>query len=427
MNNKKILIIIIIILGITTISMGSYIVYNEINNKNNDEIKNNNQEKIYTLVNSNTIGNISKESYQEKIEIVDNEGNIKFTYPQINLKGNEIESLNKKIEDNIKKKINDINNTENSFTIGYEITLKETHQVKRLIHLNYYRYEVEENETNLIIKQYNVSLTEWATGYDYLEKEYIINKTDKTIEEKTYELTTLEDTETEIEFSKIDEAKEWIHDADYNLPTNKESYYPQNYENKIIKASDLIVPYINMNSKDAKKVNQEIYILYKDLINRFNLNLKEEIWFTTVTYKTYTNGNIISIIITTETAGTAPAIYEYYTYNFDLNNGKLLNYYDILSKLGYNKEQTITKTQDLLKNKMDELWGKHIDDLTTACQFMGEPKNCYEIAIDMYKESIENNNLQFYINEKGVLTLFLIPYYDGVQNGESAYYPIEIK
>ena len=83
---------------------------------------------------------------------------------------------------------------------------------------------------------------------------------------------------------KIDSTKDWVYNADYNLPTNKDSYYGFSDHSKLIKASDLIVPYININSSDAKKANQEIYKLYEQLINKFNENLKEEIWFTTVEY-----------------------------------------------------------------------------------------------------------------------------------------------
>ena len=104
---------------------------------------------------------------------------------------------------------------------------------------------------------------------------------------------------------KLDSSKEWVYDADYNLPTNKESYYGYSDHTKLISASDLVLPYINIDSADAKKVNQEIYKLYEDLITKFNENLKEEIWFTLVEYETYTNNNIISVVITTESAGTA--------------------------------------------------------------------------------------------------------------------------
>ena len=116
--------------------------------------------------------------------------------------------------------------------------------------------------------------------------------------------------------SKLDNSKEWVYDANYKLPTNKESYYGYVDHTKLISVSDLVVPYININSNDAARVNQEIYKLYVDLIDEFNKNLKEEVFFTLVNYKTYINDNIISIIITTESAGADISDYDYYTYNF---------------------------------------------------------------------------------------------------------------
>lgn len=85
--------------------------------------------------------------------------------------------------------------------------------------------------------------------------------------------------------SKLNSSKDWVYDADYDLPTNKESYYGFSDHSKLISASDLVVPYINIDSDDAKKANKEIYELYENLIKKFNENLKDEIWFTLVGIK----------------------------------------------------------------------------------------------------------------------------------------------
>ena len=56
--------------------------------------------------------------------------------------------------------------------------------------------------------------------------------------------------------SKLNSSKDWVYDADYNLHTNKESYYGFSDHSKLISASDLVVPYINIDSDDAKKSKQ---------------------------------------------------------------------------------------------------------------------------------------------------------------------------
>lgn len=184
---------------------------------------------------------------------------------------------------------------------------------------------------------------------------------------------------------KLDNNKDWVYDASYNLPTNKESYYGYLDHTKLISASDLIVPYININSNDAKNVNQEIYKLYEELINKFNENLKEEVWFTLVEYKTYLNSNILSVVITTELAGTSVPVYEYYTYNFNLNNGKLLSYKELYKNLGYNDEDIENKVKQSIIKILKE---KSFED-----------ENSKNNSINNYKDSLKDNSIRYFLNE----------------------------
>lgn len=188
-----------------------------------------------------------------------------------------------------------------------------------------------------------------------------------------------------------------MYDADYNLPTNKESYYGYIDHSKLIRASDLVVPYININSDDAKKVNQEIYRLYKDLINKFNENLKEQIWFTLVEYKTYTNDNIISIVITTESAGTAPAIYNHHTYSFNLETGKLLSYNDAYKIVGFNEVIITDKVTQAVTNALR----KHYYNSDDFDSYNNK-------SINNYNTSVSNNTIKFFIDENKKLNIIVI-------------------
>ena len=199
---------------------------------------------------------------------------------------------------------------------------------------------------------------------------------------------------------KADSAKDWVYDADYNLPTNKESYYGFSDHSRLVKASDLIVPYININSSDATKANQEIYKLYEQLINTFNENLKEEIWFTTVKYSTYVNNNIISVLITTETAGTDVPLYEYYTYNFNLENGKLLSYSEAYEKLGYNQNSIKDKAINAITNAMKEKYNE------------SDFNNYNNKSIDNYTTSVSDEKIKYYIdnnNKLNIIVTLVIP------------------
>lgn len=193
---------------------------------------------------------------------------------------------------------------------------------------------------------------------------------------------------------KLDNNKNWVYDANYNLPTDEESYYGTIMHDKLIKASDLIVPYINIDSEDAKKTNNEIYKLYEDLINEFNSNLKDKIAYKIVTYKTYLNSNILSIVITTERAGTSIPVYDYYTYNFNLNNGKLLSYEELYKNLGY--------TDDFIENKISQSIDKTLKE-----EYSFEEEIHKNNTINKYKESFKNNTINFYINDDKKLNIIV--------------------
>ena len=195
---------------------------------------------------------------------------------------------------------------------------------------------------------------------------------------------------------KLDANKEWIYDANYNLPTNKESYYGDSDHTKLIKASDLVVPYININSDDAKNINQEIYKLYEDLINKFNENLKDEIWYTLVDYKTYTNNDIISVVIITESSGTDIPMYNYYTYNFNLKNGKLLSYNDVYKYVGIIDEEITDKATQAVTNAL-------INEYSNGDDF-----DIYNNkSINNYKTSVSNNKIRFFIDENKKLNIIV--------------------
>ena len=195
--------------------------------------------------------------------------------------------------------------------------------------------------------------------------------------------------------SKIDINKVWVYDANYKLSTNKESYYGYTDHTKLISSSDLIVPYLNIDSEEAMQTNKEIYKLYESLINTFNENLKDEIGFTIVSYKTYTNKNILSVVITTETAGTDVSIYDYYTYNFNLETGKLLSYNEVYKIVGLNENNITDKATQALTNELRK-------------NYSGDDFNLYNInSINNYKNSVSNNTIKYFINEENKLNIIV--------------------
>ena len=136
--------------------------------------------------------------------------------------------------------------------------------------------------------------------------------------------------------------------------------------------------------------------MYEDLINKFNENLKEEIFFALVEYKTYTNNNIISVVITTESAGTAPAIYNYYTYSFNLETGKLLSYNDVYKVVGFNEDNITDKATQAVTNALREKYSNG-DDFDTY----------NNKSINNYKTSVSNDTIKFFIDGNKKLNMIV--------------------
>ena len=80
---------------------------------------------------------------------------------------------------------------------------------------------------------------------------------------KEYRTNNANDTENNITkqnktSKKIDESKDWVYDAEY-LKNKEEKKVSSEYTNDIdITTAQIKAPYINVNSDEIKKVNQEI-------------------------------------------------------------------------------------------------------------------------------------------------------------------------
>lgn len=197
--------------------------------------------------------------------------------------------------------------------------------------------------------------------------------------------------------TKLENDKDWVYEADYNLPTEKESYYAYGDHSKLVSAKDIIVPYINIDTTDAKKANEEIYKLYEHLIAAFNENVKEEIWYTTVEYKVYTNDDVVSIIITTESGGTAVPGYSYYTYNFNLKNGSLLTYEDAYKYTGLKKKDIEDKVKQAITTFMKKEFSYDMDM---------EPY--INASINNYKTDVSDEKISYFIDDDKKLNIIVV-------------------
>lgn len=246
---------------------------------------------------------------------------------------------------------------------------------------------------------------------------------------------------------KIDKDKEYIYDANYSYDNKYQEFDRKLGGNEEVSIdnfgipvkltygkqylTNLKAPYINLNSEDASRLNNAIEQLYMDYAKQFDICALDTLNGNSgcsqiLTYKTYMYNDILSLVIIHTMQTTAPAILNYNTYSIDLTTGKILSYDDVLSRLNYNSDATLEKMKQMLKNKMDSLYLNVAGDLTKACLVNGINYNCYERAGELLEDSINNNTINFFVNNSGLLNVLVIPYYDGVQNGNINKYLLEI-
>ena len=198
--------------------------------------------------------------------------------------------------------------------------------------------------------------------------------------------------------------------------------------------SNLKVPYININTSDAASANQELETLYLENAKTFDTCAKDqEISCSQIlTYRTYTYRDVLSVVVIDSIQGTSKWVLNYHIYNFDLTTGNILKYNDLLSKLGYDKEGTLSKMESLLKNKMDELYESINVDLSRACR-EGVSNNgdyneisCYDKANELLENSIQDDSVLVFVNNEGNLNVLAVAYYDTVQDGTVNKYLLEV-
>ena len=154
---------------------------------------------------------------------------------------------------------------------------------------------------------------------------------------------------------KIDESKPWVYDAEY-MNDKEEKEKTNSYNNLTYKASEEIkLPYININSEDAKKANEELKAMFDKAYENFgkleeatNLATGEKIirddWFSFTEYKYdfYENNNILSIVIKKlDVHIPGDGGVEYVIYNFNLDTLKFATLEEVGKACGFSSESDI--------------------------------------------------------------------------------------
>ena len=195
---------------------------------------------------------------------------------------------------------------------------------------------------------------------------------------------------------KIDDNRDLIYDANYLYKNfSDESYYSENM-NKSYSLKDINLPYININSEDANNANKEIKTLFEELAENFEQEYKNtKTWYNIASYKTYTKGNLLSILITVESGGTDVEQYKYYTYNFNLDTLKLYSYEEVYKLAGFNSNNINDKVEDAIKKS--ERFTKFKEDMTTYI----------EKSIKNYTNSVKDKSIKYFIDGNNELNIIV--------------------
>lgn len=186
---------------------------------------------------------------------------------------------------------------------------------------------------------------------------------------------------------KIDETKPWVYDAEFNKET-KTIYETSDKSYSINSKECLKIPYININSEDVKKVNEEIEKLYEECYLGFGKLLDEQSDWKTyqrydATYNFYENENILSVVlqlhdgVVVVNGGAGGGNSTIYTYNFNLETLKLATLDEMACICGFNSGSEVTNKITTWENNQYNFAKKYPDKV--AATFEGVSKGKYFI------------------------------------------------
>ena len=206
---------------------------------------------------------------------------------------------------------------------------------------------------------------------------------------------------------KIDKDKTYVYDAVFDTG-NLVSSYTKQYG--VFYLSDIVMPFINIDSSDAVIANNNIKDIYNELLKTYEKGISDSFTFVEYAdYEYYINDDLLSLYITYGISTQSGSVPNTLTYNFNLNNGKLVK---------FNKATKYMGVKDIDKKVKGEI-KKTVDGFISDSS-----KKDYYInkAYDNYLNSEE---IMYYYDSNGDLNIvleFIVPYDSGID-----YYVLTIK
>lgn len=213
---------------------------------------------------------------------------------------------------------------------------------------------------------------------------------------------------------KVDADKEIIYDAEYTYQNLEEEKYTSSSTQETYSLKDIKVPVININSSYATKANNEIKEIFNELAKRFKEELDgAQISYGIAGYRYYIDSEILSVEIKTEKGGTSVPVYEYYAYNFNLNNGSQFTYKEAYEFAGFTSsninekvENAITETLKERMKGFEQIGNNNNNGNNNDLENM-DIDTYNKASIQNYRDSVNDESIKYFIDENEKLNVIV--------------------
>lgn len=164
------------------------------------------------------------------------------------------------------------------------------------------------------------------------------------------------------------------------------------------------IPYINIDSEDAKKINEEIEDYYVTLAEKGVKSDTEGLSVIThkIEYNAYTNGEILSLIIISYYDND---YVQYRAYNINMYKGKIVTNSDLIALKKISKEDFLKQLEELYEKKFISLYGSKEEFDSGSNSRITELQKLYEEA---YSQTISEENYSIetpiFLNKDGKIS-----------------------
>ena len=195
----------------------------------------------------------------------------------------------------------------------------------------------------------------------------------------------------------------YIFNAEYDYTVPQESYTTEAGETYF--ARDIVVPYVDIDSADAAKANAELQGIFYEAIRYYNEGASNgQTYVDRCNYNSYLTEDTLSFYVTFLVVGGEAGRPVYYTYNFDLNNGRLMAYEEVYARAGFDEDTIAGEVEWAIESYM-----------INVLQF--NKKMYIDDNIKSYKASVEDGSVRYFLDGDNHLNLMVslaIPVGSGV-------------